>query len=181
MIIKKSVVYSRPTGIQQAIIVDFSDPFQYVNDKGESKTTCVAVYQTKVGYKNEAGIEIRHLISEYITPSLHPKSKLRARLEGLVGRKLPDHEVPDGFDTSKLIGKNVMLNLIQDESGYSRVQSISKLADGLDPITAVAYVRPAWITEQINKRLVDPSASVVESSKDKAPDKIDLNDVLSKI
>lgn len=178
MIIKKSVAYDSLTGSQQAVIADFSDPFIYVNPQGENKTTCVATYQTLKTHKNEAGVDVRYLISEYITPSLHPKSKLRARLEGLLGRKLPDGEVPTEFDTSKLIGKNCILNLIVDEAGYSRVQSISKLTEGLAPITVSAYVRPAWINEQVNKKLVDPSS---QQSKDKAPEKIDLSAILSNI
>lgn len=182
MLIKKAAVLNQPTGSQTAVIADFTEPFIYVNPQGEQRTSCIMAYQLASTHLSEAGTAVRNVVTEFVTPSLHPKSKLRQRLEGLIGKKIADAEMPDNFDTQTLIGKSCQVNLILDESGYSRVQSISALPAGTAPIAIQAYVRPQWVLDQISKggkAPVDPSSSPAGGSRE--PQRLDLNDVLKRI
>lgn len=162
MIIKKSqaVAFDRPTGNVQAVIVDISEPFMMFNKiSGENKLTSIWTYQLINTYTKDDGTVKRHLVSEYVTPSLHEKAKLRARLNGLAGRTIPDGEIPDSFDTTQLLGINCVLNLLSDENGYSRIQAISAIGQGTTKIVAESYTRPQWINDTIaenTKTKVDP-------------------------
>ena len=172
--IKKTVIEC-PTGAQNAVIADFSAPFEYVNQQGERKITCICTYQLAATYRNEMDVAVRKTVSEFITPSLHSKSKLRARIEGLLGKKMSEAEVPDTFDTASLVGKPCLLNIIADESGYPRIQSLSRLPEGTPAMKPEGFVRPAWVDEQVNKsKASDPSAAAPQA-------KVDLNDVLKRI
>jgi hypothetical protein len=161
-VIKKSTAleFDRPAGPQVAVICDITDPFKTFNKQtGEFKQTMVIVYQLSSTYEFE-GAKKRHLISEFCTPSMHEKSKFRARLEGILGRKLADKDIPDEFRCADLVGKSVLLNLLKDEDGYSRVSSISSLPAGTPEIVVENYVRPSWIIKMMTttpERPVDPS------------------------
>jgi hypothetical protein len=190
MVVKKSSVaqYDRPAGLVHGVIVDISDSFMKFNKiSGENKPTSVWTYQLLTTYRKEDGSVKRHLVSEYITPSLHEKAKMRARLDGLAGRRIPDAEIPDQFDTGSLIGVNCVLNLIVDEGGYNKIVSISALAANTTEIKAEGYVRPEWITKEITEATsatrgkVDPgpasNAAFLGSLKTSRPSQVpvDLN------
>ena len=154
MIIMKSSArdFERPTGNVQGILVDISEPFVMFNKQtNENRLTTVWTYKLKPTYVNDAGVTKPHLVSEYVTPSLHEKSKLRARLNGLAGRKIPDSEIPDAFDTVQLVGTNCVLNLLADgERGYTRVQAVGGLMPGMVPMDSSGYVRPEWIQKLVS-------------------------------
>jgi hypothetical protein len=159
-VIKKSTAmeFDRPSGPQVAVICDITDPFKSYNKlTGEYKPTMIIVYQLSTTYEFE-GQKKRHLISEWCTPSMHSMSKFRARLEGLLGRKLADKDIPEEFRCADLIGKPVLLNLVKDDKGqgYSQVIGISALPAGTPEIRVENYVRPAWVAKQMITP-VDPS------------------------
>lgn len=169
-VIKKStaVEFDRPSGVQAAVIADITDPYRTFNKQtGEYKQTMNIIYQLSATYEHEGQMK-RHIISEFCTPSMHEKSKFRARLEGILGRKIQEKDLPDEFSCADLIGRSVLLNLIRDEDGYSKVQSVSGLPAGTPEVAIVNYVRPPWIDKMIlasSQQPVDPSSVTVNGSK----------------
>jgi len=117
--------------------------------------------------KDGRKLDLPKAISQEFTLSLHPKAKLRQFLENWRGKSFTQEEL-NGFDVSKLIGANCMLQVIHKNSlttgkTYQTVASISKLYKGMkkfDPENKAQYFSfdddmpipdniPEWIVKQI--------------------------------
>ncbi len=65
------------------------------------------------------------------TVSLHEKSGLRGFLKSWRGRDFTDEELAGGFDPKVLIGKGVLLNLVEN-GDYVNIDSAMKLPKGME-------------------------------------------------
>ena len=84
-------------------------------------------------------LDLPRAISSQFTLSLHRKAKLRNTLESWRGKPFTKEE-SDGFDISKLLGVNAMIQVMHDISGrgvhYAKIANISKLYKGMEVLKA---------------------------------------------
>jgi len=149
---KQAIEFDRPTGPQSAVFADITPIYKEINLNGVEAEQMIVTFQLAATYTDSEGKIRRMMQSEFVRPSLHKKAKLKSWLDGIVGRQLTDAEIPEDFDTEKLIGKNVTLMLIRDENGYSKLQSIAGSMPGLPHLKVENYQRPGWIDEHITNK-----------------------------
>jgi hypothetical protein len=174
-IIKKSqaVDLDRPTGAQLAVFADITDPYPSLNNiSGDVRDQMIVTWQLQATYVDGNGKQQRFMHSEFVSPSLHKKAKFKKWLDGIAGRVISDADMPENFDTQKLIGLNVILNLLKGEDGFSKMQGISAAPQGMPRITVENYKRPAWIDDHIanqtrlataHKAAADPTDPVMST------------------
>ena len=84
--------------------------------------------------KNGESLNLPRAISKKYTLSLHEKSKLRKDLESWRGRVFTQEEL-EGFDVSKLLGVNCMVQVLHstvDGKTYANITAITSLPKGFE-------------------------------------------------
>lgn len=125
-------------------------------------------------------------IGSFYTASMNEKATLRKHLEGWRGRAFTDEEAA-AFDVSKLLGKAVMLSVIEKESSgktYSNIAGMSRLPNGFqapaaenpllyfdqDSGEAEYEALPKWLREKIDGQLRPAKPSANEAHANSSDD-----------
>lgn len=145
------LAYDRPSGPVPAKLADISPEF--VSAKfGQHQFIMTWILANTYEDKDKKTQHMMH--SEYISASIHKKSKLRGIIiDGLLGKATTDEwfqkNFPDGYDPSRLIGKGMVLVLKNDEDGYSHLQAVMKATPECNAIDISGYKRPQWIEDTV--------------------------------
>lgn len=161
-----------PAGQYQAAclwVVDLGTHYNVAYDKRARKVLIgweipeVRIEIEKDGEKKN----LPRMLSKTYTLSLHEKSTLRKELEMWRGKTFTEQEL-EGFDLSKLIGVNCMLQIIHKQVGektYANIVSITPLYKGLTKIglegAGITYSMdddpeipaglPGWVVKKIEE------------------------------
>ena len=111
------------------------------------------------------GEEKPRQLSRTFTASTSEKSGLRKFLKSWRGKDFPNEEEMGGFEIFDMLGLSAMLNVVQNDKGYSNIESVMPLPKGMpDPSTATELKKfdvddwddhtpfedlPEWIQEKI--------------------------------
>lgn len=85
-------------------------------------------------------------VGEFYTNSLGEKAKLRAHLEAWRGRAFTDEELK-GFDLESILGKPVMVSLIANQKGRTKIGSLTSMPKGMTASKCVNEPFSFWIEE----------------------------------
>jgi len=77
----------------------------------------------------------RFTADQWVTASLHPKAKLTQMLESWRGKPLTDGEE---FSTQQILGKTALVTIVLNQKGYPKVDGVTGLPRGMEPINAEA-------------------------------------------
>ena len=121
------------------------------------------------------------VIGQAYTASMHKKANLRIFLEGWRGRKFTDEEA-ESFDIESILGKPVMLNVVQNSKDgrvYSNIAGGSLLPKGLTapvgemekiyygPDSLLTFEKlPERIKEKINNQIIVKAATTTAPGND---------------
>jgi len=135
-----------PAGVQQAVCVDVID-LGIVETSFEGKPRkreMIHVIWQLVA--RDLKTNRRYLVGKRYTLSLSEKATLRKDLESWRGKQFTSDDETNGFDTTKLIRVNCMLNLqhVSKPTGnYCNVIAIMPLYGGTAKIQPENYARPS--------------------------------------
>jgi hypothetical protein len=134
--------------------------------------------------KDGQTLSLPRVVSKTFTISLGKKSNLRKYLESWRGRIFTDEEL-QGFDISKLIGVNGMVQVIhtsKDGNTYANVSAILPLYKGMpkmepeNPTVVYALEQgeppsgmPKWIVDKIHKSREWKNANQPDHHEDEQP------------
>jgi hypothetical protein len=168
--IKKNapVDFEKPTGPQLAVIAGIDGPVDVENKiDGGTQSKLLVTFETAETYEHD-GKQKRHLVTEWVTASTHEKSTLRHWIEAIVGKKLNDDQIPEEFDTDKLVGHCVIIDLVKKGNGYVKVQSLMSPPRGNSAIkVSTDYTTPEWILDMVaNDSTPTNDAAVAASVED---------------
>ena len=105
-------------------------------------------------------------ISGFYTNSLNEKANLRKSLESWRGRKFTADELKK-FDLESVLGKTCMLQVIHNENGRAKIQSIMALPAGTVVPKQVNPSQAFWIegaTQELFDNLSDGIKAIIEKS-----------------
>ena len=103
-------------------------------------------------------------LSRTFTASVSEKSGLRKFLKSWRGKDFPSEEEMGDFEIFSMLGRSAMFNIVQNDKGYSNIDSVMPLPKGVpDPSTETALLTfdvdewdddafgdlPEWIQEKI--------------------------------
>lgn len=159
------------TGAVRAILSRIDDiGLQPGFQGGPDRHELVLTWQMEKTYERD-GVSRPLVHSERVTPSLHPKSKLSAITEGMIGRKINNNEE---FDIDGLVGRSCILTLAEDDKGHSKAKSTAPLMPGMVPLKMVDMPCPDWIQElktgqngQAGYVATDPSTPITPEDMDR--------------
>lgn len=77
------------------------------------------------------------MVSKFYTMSLAEKAALRRDLESWRGKAFSDME---GFDLTTVLGKSCLIGVAHNANGKAKVQTVSKLPKGMEPLQPVGEV-----------------------------------------
>lgn len=80
--------------------------------------------------RNGEMVNLPRAISKEYTASLYKKANLRKELEGWRGKPFTAEEL-QGFDLTKLLGANCMIQVMHNDKGYANVQTVVPLMKGM--------------------------------------------------
>jgi hypothetical protein len=97
------------------------------------------------------------MVSKRYTRSMHEKAILRKDLAAWRGRDFTADELK-GFDLSMIIGKNCLLNLVENKSEatgktYTNIAGITPPIKGMPSLAVTSSEPPAWVKEAPAKNL----------------------------
>jgi hypothetical protein len=161
-----------PDGMYQAVTIGVIDLGTQYNERFMNRTHKVLIMwelpEVAITFSKD-GIETTapRVISKKYTLSLGEKANLRKDLQSWRGRSFTDEELR-GFDLFTIIGKNCMLQLInesKDGKSYTNISSIMPLYKGMEVLNPVSKTLtysladgmnipqdiPDWIKEVIKK------------------------------
>lgn len=85
-------------------------------------------------------------IGEFYTNSLNEKAKLRHHLEAWRGRAFTDNELA-GFDLQNILGKPVMVSIVVNDKGKSKVGALAAMPKGMSAPQCVNATSVFWLDE----------------------------------
>jgi hypothetical protein len=159
-----------PAGVHQGVCYAIYDlGTQYQKNFDNHAHQCLIIWEIpseRIEIPKDGKIlSLPRVVSKTFTISLGKKSNLRKYLESWRGRIFTDEEL-QGFDISKLIGKNGMVQVIhtsKDGNTYANVSAILPLYKGMqkiepeNPTVVYAFEQgeppegtPKWIVEKIH-------------------------------
>ena len=109
--------------------------------------------ETEGEYKNK-----RFVVSNTYTLSLGDKAILRQHLESWRGKPFTEDELK-GFDLSKLIGINCLINIVHKKSAdgtktYTNISSVMKCTEGMTKLTPeIPKDPPEWVQNKIKNQV----------------------------
>ena len=171
--------FERPVGIQQAIVSsvvdmgDRPDPFH----EGKMKHQVAITWQLGATYKKDDKVFPLQQ-TEIYNFSLNEKAKLRAIIEGIIGKSLSNGKNEISFDLEMLVGVNCILTMaLKDpESQYTKIVATAPLMANLAPLKLVDLPIPSWIVEMRDGK----KATVVDPSSKKGMSEDELNAILAR-
>jgi len=121
------------------------------------------------------------VIGQTFTASMHQKANLRIFLEGWRGRKFTDQEAED-FETSTVLGKPAMLNVVQNAKNgkvYANIASAALLPKGIaappleiDPVyygpdnPGTLELLPQWLRDKIATQVIVQNPTLPQAGDD---------------
>ena len=180
-------------GVHQAIcyaIYDLGTQYSPVYDKSSRK--CVIIWELPDRrieiVKDGQTLNLPRAISKQYTLSLREKANLRKDLETWRGKAFSQEELA-GFDISKLVGVNCMLQVLHKVNGdktYANIVSILPLYKGINKLEPenplIVYTldqgtppetTPKWITKIISESAeMKASDGVVAATPEQFPDSL---------
>src|SRR3990172_1693125 len=180
-------------GVHQAIcyaIYDLGTQYSPVYDKSSRK--CVIIWELPDRrieiVKDGQTLNLPRAISKQYTLSLGEKANLRKDLETWRGKAFSQEELA-GFDISKLVGVNCMLQVLHKVNGdktYANIVSILPLYKGINKLKPenplIVYTldqgtppetTPKWITKIISESAeMKASDGVVAATPEQFPDSL---------
>lgn len=121
-----------PAGNHPAVLVgliDLGTQWQdgYNGEPGKHQHRVYFVYEL-VTKKMTGKVNENHLVAIDLTFSMHEKAKMRKWVEARLGRKLRDGE---SYDITAELGQPVLLAVTANDKGYTKVEGVSAVPDGL--------------------------------------------------
>jgi hypothetical protein len=125
-------------------------------------------------------------VNATVTKSLSEKAKLRAYVEGILGRRLADAETKNCDIVALVGGRPCLLNVEHNESGgnvYANIKSVSPLPKAMKAPTPVGTLvtyspdehdeatwekLPRFLKEKIGKRIEDEAPKKITPAEDAA-------------
>jgi hypothetical protein len=142
---------------------------QFSEKFGKSAHQCIIIWEIpdqRLSIERDGKhLDLPRVVSKKYTMSLNEKSNLRRDLQSWRGRAFTESEL-EGFDITKLIGVNCMIQVVHGKSGekvYTNISSILPLYKGIEKKTAenptVVYEiggelpegTPKWIADIIGQ------------------------------
>lgn len=115
-----------PAGNHVAVLVALVDlGTQHREFKGEAKWVREALLVWELPTKKKSNGK-PFVIDKAYTLSLNEKATLRKVAEAMTGAKIADGA---NFDVTALVGKACMLNVLQNDKGYARVEAVTGFPD----------------------------------------------------
>ena len=159
-----------PEGVYQAVCYALYDLGTQFSEKwGKSAHQCLVVWElpeARIDVERDGvKIDLPRAVSKKYTMSLNEKASLRKDLQSWRGKNFTTEEL-EGFDITKLLGVNCMIQIIhnkKDNKVFANIASITPLYKGLEKLVAENPVRyfslmdmneipdgtPKWISELI--------------------------------
>ena len=142
-----------PEGQFPAVCVDVIDLGEVIKTYADTPAYLaqeVAVVFWTGRMNEEAGT--MHEATARMTVSMGRKANLRKFLEDWRGRSYSDDEAEAGVPLHKLVNQSALVTVEQKKSGsgrtYAKIQSITRLPNGLEPPALPEYTRPAFWLER---------------------------------
>ena len=159
-----------PEGVFQGVCYALYDIGTHFSEKwGKSAYQCIIIWELPDARieleKDGKALNLPRAVSKKYTMSIGEKSNLRKDLQSWRGKSFTAEEL-DGFDITKLLGANCMIQIIhttKDDKTYANISSITPLYKGmkkLEPENNIRYFSlaehselppntPDWITELV--------------------------------
>jgi hypothetical protein len=169
-----------PAGLHQAVcygVVDIGTQKQSFEGKESLTHQCVLLFE----YANLKLDDGRHMVqSAFYTMSLGDQANLYKHIKSWFGKTMSKDEKAV-FDSSSLIGKNCVLQIIMNKNDKPKIETILPLMEGMSPHTAenpkVDYeLTPGYIPEDMYDWLADKIKASEEwnnpDPSENAPDEV---------
>lgn len=166
-----------PVGMHQAVctfVHDIGTHIETFQGKQRKNRKIIVSWEIAERMKEGNNAGNRFMISKYYTLSLAEKATLRKDLAAWRGKDFTQDELKDGFDIEKLIDKNCLLNIGENENGKAKILSINPIVKGselLAPERKVSEKYFQWIEKEKSKSIEEMGESdePVNITVDNAP------------